>query len=314
MVVTVTLNPAMDRTLEVPDFEVGQHRRARLVALVPAGKGVNVARGLARLGAPAVACVLVGQAEEALYRESLEVVGLQCALCPVSGSTRTSTTVLDPVRHTTTHLTEAGFTVGAADLARLRAALRGVIVRHRDDPAGVVVAFCGGLPTGLGLGDWISLLAVSREAGATVVVDTSGEALRAAVKSGAVSAIKPNLLELGECLGEQVQLKEAPARAAELLDQVETVLLTLGAQGAYAVRRDGSVGMACRIQPAQVRNTVGCGDAFLAGWLYGWSRSGDVGDALRWAVATGAASACRETTVGYTREEVEQLLSCCQRI
>lgn len=311
MVITVTLNPTTDRTLEAPNFRVGQHARARLVALVPAGKGVNVARGLALLGARATACGLVGRGELETYRESLRRDGAECAMCAVDAVTRSNTTILDPESGTTTHLREQGFTVTGADLERLRASLADVVAGSRANGQRVSVVFAGSLPPGVGPEDFVALLALCHEAGGAVVVDTSGDALVASVESGCADTIKPNLLELGQCLGEEVSRGEAPARAAELLEKVETVLLTLGAEGAYAVRRDGCEGLACRVDQSQVRNNVGCGDAFLAGWLYGLESSGDVSTALRWAVAAGAASALSPTTVGYTREEVERLLHKC---
>ena len=311
MVITVTLNPTTDRTLEVPDFRVGQHARARLVALVPAGKGVNVARGLALLGGRATACGLVGRGEQEAYRESLRRDGAECAMCAVDGVTRSNTTIIDPQNGTTTHLREQGFTVTGADLERLRASLADAVAGSKADGRRPSVVFAGSAPPGVGPEDFVELLALCREAGASVVVDTSGDALVASVESGCADTIKPNLLELGECLGEEVSRGEAPARAAELLDKVRTVLLTLGADGAYVIRRDGCEGMRCRIDQSRVRNNVGCGDAFLAGWLYGMERAGDVSTALRWAVAAGAASALSPITVGYNREEVERLLDKC---
>jgi len=97
-----------------------------------------------------------------------------------------------------------------------------------------------------------------------------------------------------------------------VLDRVRLVLLTLGERGACAVHRRGCVCMACRLPQGSVRNTVGCGDAFLAGWLYARQRGEGIEGALRWAVAAGAASACGESTVGYTRQEVEGLLERCE--
>jgi 1-phosphofructokinase family hexose kinase len=307
MIVTVTLNPALDRTLEVPGFAVGRHAKARLVALIPAGKGVNLARGFAALGAQATACGLVGEGEKEAYRRSLEADGVACALTPIQGITRTNTTILDPQSGTTTHLREQGFLVAEGDMQRLRGRLAALL-----GGGGVTVAFSGSLPPGVGAEAFASLLVQCAEAAATVVVDSSGDALCAAVGTGRVHTIKPNLLELGQCLGAQVQQDEAPARAAELLDKVDTVLLTLGEQGAYAVRADGAVGMACRVDESRIRNVVGCGDAFLAGWLYGVEQGGSVEDALRWAVACGAASAMTDTTAGYTREDVEAMRRLCE--
>ena len=314
MIITVTLNPTIDKALEAPGFRVGQHARVRLAALLPAGKGVNVARGVALLGGEAVACGLVGRGEESTYRDSLERDGVACAFTPVEGVTRSNTTILDPVGGTTTHLREEGFQVGPDDVARLRARLAGVIAGCQMGGEGAVVVFAGSLPPGLRIDDWVALLEQCREAGSSVVVDTSGDALRSAVDSGSADTVKPNLTELGQCLGAEVGRAEAPGRAGELLTKVRTVLLTLGEEGAYAVRRDGSEGAACRLAADEVRNTVGCGDAFLAGWLHGFRTTGDASQALRWAVATGAASARSESTVGYTRHDVEHLLPRCTAI
>ena len=312
--IAVTLNPAIDRALEVPNFEVGQHARARLVASVPAGKGINVARGVARLGSTAAAAGFVGRGEAAAYEESLRREGVRVALCPVDGLTRTNTTVLDPVRRTTTHLREEGFTVGADDLSRLRSMLTSILDEGRAGDGRVAVVFSGSLPPGMEPGDLVSLVRHCREAGAAVVVDTGGHALRAAVDSACVHTVKPNLAELGECLGASLTAELAPARAAELLGKVDTVLLTLGASGAFVVREGSREGMVCRLDASQVANTVGCGDAFLAGWLHGLESSGSPRAALRWAVAAGAASARSTTTVGYTAAQVRELLPLCETI
>ncbi len=320
MIITVTLNPAMDRTLEAPGFRVGQHARARLVALAPAGKGINVARGLARLGSAARACGFVGRAEQETYARSLGEDGVRCDLCPVEGTTRTNTTILDPARHTTTHLREQGFAVSAEDIARLRSRLVGVIAEGRREGCEAPVAFSGSMPQGIGADEFAALLRDCRGAGAGIVLDTSGDAVRAAVESGCVHTLKVNLAELGECLGRPVGKAEASGRAGELLGKVDTVLLTLGAEGAYAILRDPgarglsplSVSGVCRLAEKELRSVLGCGDAFLAGWLHAGQTTDDVRQALRWAVAAGAASAMTDTAVGYTSADVEGLLERCE--
>jgi 1-phosphofructokinase family hexose kinase len=311
MILTVTLNPAIDKTLEVPNFAVGQHARARLRALAPAGKGVNVARGVARLGAQATACLLVGAGERAVYEESLRADGIACVACVVRGVTRTNTTILDPVARTTTHLREEGLAVTERDVEGLRSALAAALARR---PAGGACAcvFSGSLPPGLSAGAFAAMLHDCRRADAEVVVDTGGEALRAAVESGCAGTIKPNLAELEELLGPGCGAPGASRRAQGLLDRVQTVLLTLGADGAWLVQRGVRLGMSCRLAGGEVVNTVGCGDAFLAGWLVGSGRQGDPAEALKWAVAAGAACARTETAVAYTRGDVEELLPRCR--
>jgi 1-phosphofructokinase family hexose kinase len=310
VIVTVTLNPAVDKALEVPGFEVGAHARARVVSVLPAGKGVNVARGFARLGGRALASGLVGRDEERLYAESLAADEVEARFCTVSGRTRVNTTVLDPQSRTATHLREEGPEVAFRDVERLRALLTDVIAA--GGPRAVV--FAGSLPPGLGPDGFAGLVAAGAGLGAPAVVDTSGPALRAVVAGRAAEVIKPNLLELGHCLGRSVEQEEALAAAETLLERVGTVLLTLGAEGALLVRPGLTVGRRCPLADGEVRNTVGCGDAFLAGWLRGEEVGEDPAEALCWAVAAGAASAASESTVGYGLEDVERLLPRCEPI
>ncbi len=314
MIITVTLNPCFDRTLDVPGFRVGQHAKARLLALVPAGKGVNVAKGVAKLGGEIGACILIGHGEAQAFRDSFAAQGVECAACEVAGVTRTNTTVLDPAGHTTTHLREHGFTVSSRDLAALRGTLLDLVGAHRARREQVTLVFAGSLPPGLEPADFAGLLADARGAGATVVVDTSGEALRAAVQAGCLDTIKPNLLELGQCLGRDLDARDGPVGASELLGRVGRVLLTLGEGGAWVIENDFRIGMKCPLPAAEQRNSVGAGDAFLAGWLYGWSRFGERATALRWAVAAGAACLRSETSVDYRVEDVRAMLERCEPI
>ena len=305
-IITVTLNPAVDKALEVPGFHVGAHARATVQSLLPAGKGVNVARGLARLGGNAVACGLVGRDEERMFAESLAADGVRACFRTVAGHTRTNTTILDPDARTTTHLREQGFEVTAADLDGLRDHLT---VAVAEEPG--VVVFAGSLPPGISPEGFAGLVEAAAGAGGRVVIDTNGPALAAALDTGVVDTAKPNMLELAECLGRSIDRPDAPTAATGLLDRVGTVLLTLGEEGALRVGRDGVSGFRCPLAEGELGNTVGCGDAFLAGWLYGGRQSDDP---LRWAVAAGAASAMSDTTVGYDRAHVRALLSRCEPI
>ncbi len=310
MILTVTLNPAIDRALEVPGFRVGAHARASVLSLLPAGKGNNVARGVARLGGRAVASGFVGREEEALFARSLAEDGVAANFHAVEGLTRTNTTVLDPEARTTTHLREEGFEVSEQD----RAGLTGALLDWIGQQPGAPVVFAGSLPPGMAPEHFSAMLAACAEAGADLSVDTNGPALRAAFESGAVAALKPNLDELEELAGREVPRRQVVQVARELCDRVKTVLLTLGADGAWLLRQDAEFGFRCPLARDEVRNTVGCGDAFLAGWFRAGQRGVAPTERLRWAVATGAASAMSETTVGYTLDEVQRLLARCEEL
>ena len=300
-VVTVTLNTSVDRTLDVPGFAIGGHLKGRLARLQAAGKGVNVARCLATLGVPSVVTGFVGMRELALFRESLADTVAAVALVPVADATRTCTTILDPELGTETHIREAGFRVSPAELEALRERLGSLA-----SPDALVV-FCGSLPPGLEPAHVVGLVDVCLERGARVAADLNGAQLRAVVDRGAW-LVKPNVEELGELLGRDLAAAieaELLAAARSVCDRVQTVVLTRGRQGTLAVGPSWAI--ACTVDIAAARNTVGCGDAFLAGYLAGVWEDAPREECLRRATACGAASALTEAAGQIDAGTVHQL-------
>ena len=301
VIVTVTLNTSVDRTLEVPGFAVGGHLKGRLVRVQPAGKGVNVSRCLARLGVPSVLTGFVGVRERALFEDSLAGSPATVDLVPVADATRTNTTILDPVADTDTHIRETGFRVQTDELTALALKLS----RLASEDA--VFAFCGSLPPGVSGADLAGLFGVCRRGDGRLVGDLNGAELGIAADAGA-SAMTPNAEELGEVVGRD--LRGAPeaellAAARELCDRVETVLVTRGADGAIAARRDEAY--ACAVAIDTARNTVGCGDAFLAGYLAALCGEEPLAGCLRHAVACGAANALTDAAGDIDPAQVAQL-------
>jgi 1-phosphofructokinase family hexose kinase len=344
-VVTVTLNTSVDRTIEVPRFAVGGHLKGRLVRVQAAGKGVNVARCLARLGVPSVVTGFVGIRELEFFREGIElssrglharppsrgfhtrgrVTGAEHAgeqptlprvgnpreeervenpreeelsrnpregdcfptmdLVPVAEPTRTCTTILDPELGTDTHVREAGFHVRERELAALEAKLRSLASPE------TIVAFCGSLPPGVTARHLAALIAACQENGAQIAADLNGSELAVAI-AGRALLIKPNVEELGEVIGRDLSSateQELIRAARPLCDRVGTVLLTRGKEGALAVSETEALSGA--VDVGTVRNTVGCGDAFLAGYLAGIWAGAAPEERLRQAVACGGANA-----------------------
>jgi 1-phosphofructokinase family hexose kinase len=280
------LNPAVDKTLEVPGFRVGAHVRVRVLHVRAAGKGHNVARNLADLGRPAAVFGFVGATEEDTFESDLALRGVASHYIPLDRRTRLNTTILDPESHTTTHLREPGFHVTPRDVRRLlervRARLPRLSVRY--------AAICGSLPPGFSPDDLVDLILTCRGQGALVAVDTSGPALAAAVEARA-DIVKPNREELSELLGRALTTDEAPEAARTLTDRVPTVLVSLGADGGVAVTPEEIFRAREIVPPEQVVNNVGCGDAFMAGYLAAVSEDQTPAEAIRWAVACGAAAA-----------------------
>ena len=300
-IVTVTPNTSVDRTLEVPRFAVGGHLKGRLLRVQPAGKGVNVSRCLAALGVPSVVTGLVGEGELPLFRESLAGSPATVDLVPVAGATRTSTTILDPELGTDTHIREMGSAVTPEEVERLR--LKLAVLASPD----ALIVFCGSLPPGLSDEGLALLLATCRAKGARVGADLNGPQLGVAVAAGP-AVIKPNVQELGECLGADLSgasEAELVAAARSLLDRARTVLVTRGRDGALAVQREEA--WSGIVHVSSTRNTVGCGDAFLAGYLAALAGGVCLGDALRQALACGAAQALADGPGQIAEPRVREL-------
>ena len=300
-ITTVTLNTSVDRTLEVPGFAVGGHLKGTVVRVQPAGKGVNVSRCLARLGVASVVTGFVGRRELALFGESLAGTSAAVELVPVADATRANTTILDPQHGSDTHIREAGFRVEPDELAALRRKLATLAAPD------AIFVFCGSLPPGVAGDALAELFAACQAGGARLVADLNGAELAVAVASRPL-VVKPNVEELGEVVGRDL----GSASEAELLDaarglcdRVGTVLVTRGGDGALAVSRDGA--LACAVEVGPPRNTVGCGDAFLAGYLAGLWRREPPAERLRWAVACGSAAALAEAAGEVHPSQVAEL-------
>jgi len=282
VIVTLTLNPSLDRTIEVDRLERGAVLRTSEPVLEPGGKGVNVTRALTANGIPSLAIAAVAGAEGAELSRLLERDGILCRFVPVSGRTRSNTTICD-ADGTVTKLNEPGSPLRADDLEAIATAIR-TSVRDGD---WLVVS--GSTPPQLSGAQISVLLAEAAEAGADLVVDTSGEALAAAVNAHP-RLIKPNGEELAELVGRPLaSIAEVIAAADEVRERgVQFVLVSLGAQGAVLVGPAGAIVGESHVE--HPRSTVGAGDSFLAGFLSKFTADesaleGALLEALSWGAA-----------------------------
>ncbi|WP_440713644.1 1-phosphofructokinase family hexose kinase [Gordonia sp. FQ] len=291
MIVTVTANPSVDRTLQLPGpLQRGEVQRVTSVRDQPGGKGINVARVIGEAGLDALA-LLPARAGDTLLGQ-LDEVALDYRCVSIDGQVRVNLTLAEP-DGTTTKINDAGVALTEDGLAEFGALITGAA------GAAEWVALCGSLPPGVPA-DWYATMAGRlHAAGRKVAVDTSGPPL-AAVAGARPDLLKPNAFELAELTGDDGAAMEqaaqdgdpAPAAraAAELARRTGgAVLTTLGAGGALLTTAEGTwVARAPRIQ---VRSTVGAGDSSLAGYLIALHRGADPAERLRSAVAYGSAAA-----------------------
>ncbi|GAA4049655.1 1-phosphofructokinase family hexose kinase [Agromyces indicus] len=291
MIVTLTVNPSLDRTVEL-DHELRRGEVQRVVRDVeePGGKGVNVTRALTASGVDSVA-VLPGRADDPLVA-AIRAAGVPVSTVPIAARLRSNITITEP-GGVTTKLNEAGPELTAAEQSDLVAA----VIEQSTDAAWLVLA--GSLPPSLAPDFYVRLVREARAAGvaARVAVDTSGAPLAALLDSGEpIDLIKPNGEELAELAGEPDPdaLEADPARVAEVAARlaprgIRSSLVTLGAVGAVHVQGEHAwFAPAPRIVP---RSTVGAGDSSLAGFLLALTEGEGPDRALAQAVAHGAAAA-----------------------
>lgn len=303
-IVTVTLNPTIDRVLEVPGLQIGQHCKGQLRWREPAGKALNVSRALLTLGIRSTAVGLVGRGELAEFETFAKAAGFLSRFTPIAGASRENITLIDPVANTETHIRDVGPHITRNDLERLRDRLAGF-----RGPQHIVV-FTGSLPPGLEPEDFGKLLEQCIGQRTRVAVDTSGAALKVAA-THQLWLLKPNRQELCELANRQDMDLNAIGKFARFLStSIEHVVVTLGPQGAIATTANRSVASRCPIDAARVVSTVGCGDTFLAGYLAMASSSANPETALATALAAATASAMNPRPAVFTREQFNALLPC----
>lgn len=282
MIVTVTLNPSLDRTLRVQGLRRGAVERALDSSTDPGGKGVNVARALSAHGAEVLTVLPVGGPTGDTLVGQLSTAGVDFVAVPTAGRTRANVSVVEP-DGTTTKINEPGVALTAPELAAVTAA---VIDRVRP---GDWVVTAGSVAPGQDPEVYATIGRAVHHAGARWAVDTSGDALSASLLAGP-DLVKPNREELGEVLGRELRtLDEVLEACAGLIaGNAGTVLCSLGADGALLVDGDGAWhGTGPRVQ---VENTVGAGDALLAGHLYGVTTGGSPLAGLRTGIAWATAA------------------------
>ncbi len=298
MIYTLTLNPAVDRELQVPAIVFGEVLRATAHRVDWGGKGFNVSRALRALGGESVAVGFVGGFAGQMIAAGLRQLGIAVDFVEITGETRTNVTVLDGGRHL--KVNEAGPAITAAEEALLVDKVRS-LARPGD-----WWVLSGSLPPGASPGVYADVIRIVQSAGAFALLDTSGAALAQGCAAGPFLA-KPNAVEAAELTGRRVDGIESARKAAGDIHAlgVSHVLVSLGRQG--AVLSDGRAAWMARPPLIVERNPVGAGDSMVAGLVWRLAQGVPVAQALGWAVASGAAAASLDGTAFGSRAAVAEL-------
>jgi len=280
-IVTVGICPSWDVVCTGDDIDWGCHPKV-LQSRTVAGKAFNVSRALGWMGRSNIAAGLWGEVDFSEMSAVVEPVSdfIDVRFTKAAGRTRDNITVVDKGGSREMHLRAASNLASIESLAELEKDLRGMI------DSDTVCVFAGSIPGGELLDGVISVIESVKKCGAKIVVDTSGEALDEIVDLGGIEILKPNLDELSELLGVNVEDRpEAIAWTAKtLLDRAKTIVVTRGEKGAVVVTKDKVLQGRCITKNKNV-TTVGCGDYFLAGFLSGVSLEDSLTKGLKAAAA-----------------------------
>ncbi|MFJ9022370.1 1-phosphofructokinase family hexose kinase [Streptomyces sp. NPDC102259] len=297
MILTVTLNTALDLTYRVPALRPHATHRVTDVRERPGGKGLNVARVLAALGHQVTVTGFVGGPTGRVVQERLTAAtGIVDALVPVAGTTRRTVAVVDARTGDATQLNEPGPVIAPAEWSAFQEAYEGLL-------AGAdAVALCGSLPPGVPVGAYAVLVRTARAAGVPVLLDTSGEPLRRGV-AARPDIVKPNATELAELTGSHEPLRatqDARRRGAH------AVVASLGVEGLVAATPEGRWRA---VPPARIHgNPTGAGDSLAAGLLSGLVDRLPWPERLARALALSAATVLAPVAGEFDHSAYEELL------
>ncbi|GIV70031.1 1-phosphofructokinase family hexose kinase [Caldilinea sp.] len=278
---TVSVNPAIDLFLDVPEIVFDEVLRATAVRRVWAGKGFNVSRALQRLGGKSTALGFVGGYAGMAIRAGLEAEGIATDFVTVEEETRTNVMIVDLRAGRHIKVNQTGAPVSTAAQEKFRACVR----RHLKP--GDLWVLTGSLAPGLSMNFYAELIELLHAGGAWAALDTSGAALRAGC-AARPELVKPNAAEAYDLTGERVTSMEDACRAVAAFHAAgaRRVALSMGAQG--LLYSDGETLVHAAPPPVRVRTAVGAGDALLGGLVWALAQGMPSIEVARWGAATGA--------------------------
>lgn len=298
MILSISPNPALDRTLVLPSLEVGAVHRAQEKLVAAGGKGINVARAARLLGSSVLCAGPVGGRDGDLLAALVQAEGLAAQWTSIKEETRTCLILVSPVGQATV-INEQGPLLDAESWQRLHADVLSA------SQVAQYICFCGSLPPGVSHDQIRLLLLALRDTGKDFWVDSSGPALRAAAELGGIP-LKINQHEAAALLDE---LSSAPEMLAQAIHATTAapVILTLGARG--VLHYAGAEMLVAEPPSIEVVSPVGSGDSALAGWLAALEQGQTTAEALRWAAASGTANALSIGGARFSREDFQSILA-----
>lgn len=301
MILTVTLNAAIDKRYVVERFQPGGVNRVKECSYSAGGKGLNVSRVAAIAGEAVTATGFVGGHAGNYIVETLKDQNIINSFVYINGESRSCINIYDEANHTQTEFLEPGVNVTEAD--------KEVMLKKFTELVDTcsVVAISGSVPKGVDSQIYIDMIRITKERGRKVILDTSGKLLEESL-GAKPSMIKPNMDEIRLLTGNENISREDIIEAALQIqkDGIEVVVISCGSDGSLIACEEGVY--RAIVPKIETVNTVGCGDAMVAGFAVGFSRGMSMPDTIKLASAISAANALRLETGFFIHADMQELL------
>ncbi|HEY1275081.1 MAG TPA: 1-phosphofructokinase family hexose kinase [Thermoleophilaceae bacterium] len=303
MIITVTLNAAIDKTLAVPNFRLGRRHRAVEQTSMAGGKGVNVARALKALGQPVISTGFAGGPTGTRIIEHLTEEGILNDFVRIREESRTSTAVVDPTNGEQTEINEHGPLVSEQELELFVDKLL-YLAKGAD-----ICVFAGSLPRGMDAALYGRLIEAMKGLDVVTLLDSEGEPLRLGTRMGP-DVVSPNELEAEELVGHEFSDEDDRRRAVrEMVQQGARESIMTLPEGCLALLGEGERKLyRATLDPLEPVSAVGSGDAFLAGYAAARYAGDSETECVRFAVACGAESTQHFGAGVLDQREVERLV------
>lgn len=298
-IVTLTLNPALDKSSSTENLVAEQKLRCAPLQLDAGGGGINVSKGVRKLGGESTAVFPCGGTNGAILRQLLEKSGISVETLDVAGETRENFSMTERSTNQQYRFTLPGTALSEDEADRCLS----LIETLRPD----YLVASGSLPPGLPETYYEKVAAMAQRIGARLILDTSGRPLQAAADEG-LYLLKPNLVELSALVGvEKLEMNQVDDAALSIIHQgkCEVVIVSLGPQGALLVHRDGFEHIPA--PTVEKKSTVGAGDSMVAGMVWGLSTGKSLRDMARMGVACGSAATMNEGTQLFRAADAQAL-------
>lgn len=284
MIVTVTLNPAIDKTVEINNVQINSVNRVSSVRLDAGGKGINVSKIVLSLGGKSKAIGFLGGRAGTFIKAYLDEMGIENNFIAIKGETRTNLKIVDPLQHTNTDINEMGPNITAEDIKQIDR----YISQSVDEKS--VIVLSGSVPPNVDQDIYQKWIYRAKEKGAKTILDADGELLQRGIKAGPY-LIKPNIHELERLLDQKISSVEEIVKCSRIIMdkyRINIVAVSMGEKGALFLNKETAI--FAKGITVDVKSTVGAGDSMVAALAYAIDEGYAFEKAVTLAVAAGTAN------------------------